>query len=87
MSGTTALVQLLATVGPLLLAMVAWARLGPDRSRVASEALGDALEQLRTDRDDLRGQLVATRADLASCCRRVEVLEAQIRAAGLEPTR
>lgn len=81
------LVQLLAAIGPLLLAMVAWARLGPDRSRVASEALGDALEQLRVDRDDLRDQLVATRVDLTSCCQRVAALEAQIRAAGLEPAR
>lgn len=86
MTGAT-IAQLAATIAPMMLALLAWARLGPDRSRVASEALGDALEQLRTDRDDLRVQLVATRTDLAVCCQRVAALEQQIRAAGLEPAR
>lgn len=70
--------QVLSFVAPMLLALLAWARLGPDRSRLAQEVLGAALEQLRADRDDIREQLIGERA-------KVRKLRNQLLAAGMEP--
>lgn len=78
---TTAMVlQILATVGPVILAIVAWGKLGPERELTAATALNLALERIADERDrlDLRVSSLEARATR---------LEEQLRGAGLEPVR
>lgn len=69
---------LLATLAPLALAFVAVMKLGPDRQKTVGEALGDAVEDLRTELTEVRKDRDALRAELTDALARIRDLEAKL---------
>jgi Sec-independent protein translocase protein TatA len=69
---------LLVTMAPLILAIVAVAKLGPDRQKTVGEALGDAVEDLRAELTEVRKDRDQLRAELADALARIRDLEAKL---------
>jgi uncharacterized protein (DUF3084 family) len=77
--------QILAVAGPLSAAIVAILLVGPQRSKLVNDIMGDALGDVRTEiaavrseRDEARGELAAARSERDALHVELRTLRAEV---------